>query len=85
LPPSRQELENRLNKRGQDSAEVIAKRMNEAVSEMSHYDEYDYVLINDDFQQTLANFEHIVLGQRQRLANQQVKSPQLLEELLAKS
>jgi guanylate kinase len=85
LPPSRQELESRLNKRGQDSAEVIAKRMNEAVSEMSHYNEYDYVLINDDFQQTLTNFEHIVLGQRQRLANQQVKSPQLLEELLAKS
>jgi len=85
LPPSRAELENRLTKRGQDSQEVIAKRMAQAQSEMSHYDEYDFVLINDDFDQTLGQFESIVLGHRQRLASQQSKYAALITELLAKS
>lgn len=83
LPPSRAELENRLNKRGQDSAEVIANRMAQAQSEMSHYNEYDFVLINDDFEQTLQAFEHIVLAHRQQLANQQSKFANLITELLA--
>ena len=60
LPPSREELESRLNKRGQDSAEVIEKRMAQAQSEMSHYNEYDFLLINDNFEETLNNFEQIV-------------------------
>ena len=83
LPPSRTELEARLNKRGQDSAEVIANRMAQAQSEMSHYNEYDFVLINDDFEQTLAQFEQIVLGHRLQLANQQSKFANLITELLA--
>jgi guanylate kinase len=83
LPPSRAELESRLNKRGQDSAEVIANRMAQAQSEMSHYDEYDFVLINDDFEQTLSDFEHIVLAHRQQLSNQQSKFDNLITELLA--
>ena len=83
LPPSREELENRLNKRGQDSAEVIAKRMAQAQSEMSHYDEYDFLLINDDFEQTLQQFEQIVLAHRQQLPNQQSKFANLITELLA--
>jgi len=83
LPPSRKELESRLNKRGQDSAEVIANRMAQAQSEMSHYDEYDFLLINDDFEQTLNQFEHIVLAHRQQLANQQSKFANLITELLA--
>ncbi len=85
LPPSREELESRLNKRGQDSAEVIAKRMAQAQSEMSHYDEYDFLLINDDFEQTLLQFESIVLAHRQKTANQQSKYADLLTQLLAKS
>jgi len=85
LPPSRTELENRLNKRGQDSQDVIAKRMAQAQSEMSHYDEYDFVLINDDFDQTLEQFESIVLAHRQLTANQQRKYGDLITELLAKS
>lgn len=85
LPPSRDELESRLNKRGQDSAEVIAKRMAQAQSEMSHYDEYDFLLINDDFEQTLLQFESIVLAHRQKTANQQSKYADLLTQLLAKS
>lgn len=83
LPPSRAELESRLNKRGQDSADVIANRMAQAQSEMSHYDEYDFVLINDDFEQTLSDFEHIVLAHRQQLSNQQSKFDNLITELLA--
>ncbi len=83
LPPSRTELENRLNKRGQDSAEVIAKRMAQAQSEMSHYNEYDFLLINDDFEQTLEQFEQIVLAHRQQLPNQQSKFANLITELLA--
>lgn len=83
LPPSREELENRLNKRGQDSAEVIANRMAQAQSEMSHYDEYDFLLINDDFEQTLQQFEQIVLAHRQQLPNQQSKFANLITELLA--
>ncbi len=49
IPPSNGELERRLTTRGQDSDAVVAKRMSEAKSEMSHFDEYDYLIINDDF------------------------------------
>lgn len=85
LPPSREELESRLNKRGQDSAEVIEKRMAQAQSEMSHYNEYDFLLINDNFEETLNNFEQIVLAHRLKTNNQQSKNSQLLTQLLAKS
>lgn len=53
LPPSLPELERRLIGRGQDSEEVIAERMSKAMSEISHYDEYDYVIVNDDFEKAL--------------------------------
>lgn len=62
LPPSRQALEDRLRGRGQDSDEIIARRMRDAVSEMSHYDEFDYVIVNDDFDQALAELGDIVHG-----------------------
>ena len=83
LPPSKQELESRLNKRGQDSQEVIAGRMAQAQSEMSHYKEYDFVMVNDDFEQTLADFEQIVLAHRLKVDNQQSKFADLINELLA--
>lgn len=63
LPPSREELENRLRGRGQDSEEVIARRMRDAVSEMSHYNEFDYVVVNDDFDAALADLRAIVAGE----------------------
>ena len=53
LPPSKAELENRLRSRWQDSDEIIASRMQEAKSEISHYDEFDYVILNDDFDSAL--------------------------------
>lgn len=83
LPPSVAELEKRLQGRGTDSAEVIAKRMQQAKSEISHFPEYDYVLVNDDFQQCLAQFEAVVLAARQTLAKQQQKQQALFASLLA--
>lgn len=53
LPPSQEALRQRLTNRGQDSDEVIERRMREAVSEMSHYVEYDHLVINDDFAHAL--------------------------------
>lgn len=83
LPPSVAELEKRLNQRGQDSQEVIAKRMQQAKSEISHVTEYDYVLVNDDFQQCLQELQHVVLSQRLTLQKQQQHQQALLTELLA--
>lgn len=82
LPPSKAELEQRLNNRGQDSAEVIAGRMAKAQSETSHYDEYDYVVVNDDFETALSNIETIVLAQRLTLKAQANRHHDLITNLL---
>ena len=66
MPPSINELHERLVKRGQDSVEVINKRMAQAVSEISHYDEYDYIIVNDDFDESLLALRGIILGERCR-------------------
>ena len=83
VPPSLAILEQRLRARGQDADEVIRGRMAKAQAEMSHYHEFDYLLINDDFDATLLNFEHIVLAQRQRMALQQTRHAAKLKDLLA--
>lgn len=83
LPPSRAELERRLSGRGTDSAEIVARRMRDAVSEMQHYDEYDYLVINDDFQLALAELRAIIISERLRLARQRQGHTELLAELLA--
>jgi len=82
LPPSRSELEARLNKRGQDSAEIIATRMAQAQSEMSHYNEYDYLIINDDFKQATREISAIVKAQRNLRDKQEVKHQATIKELL---
>ncbi|WP_299842771.1 guanylate kinase [uncultured Roseovarius sp.] len=64
LPPSIKELHRRLESRGQDSAEVIAKRMRKSWDEISHWAEYDYVLINDDLDETDAKLKSIVTAAR---------------------
>ncbi|MBV2130605.1 guanylate kinase [Arsukibacterium indicum] len=84
LPPSLDELQQRLEKRGQDSEIVIAKRMAEAQNEMSHADEYDYLIINDNFDSALGEFERIVLAQRNNYQSQLYKQKALLNQLLAK-
>jgi len=80
LPPSRAALEKRLQSRGQDSAETIQQRMQAAVSEMRHYDEFDYVVINDDFQAALADLEAIIGGRPQRVRPVQLNMDALLRE-----
>ncbi len=84
LPPSLQELERRLIGRGQDSMEVIADRMSKAISEISHYDEYDYVIVNDNFAQALADLKHILRAEKLTLTYQQTQNQTLINELLAK-
>lgn len=83
LPPSKAELEKRLIGRGQDSAETIAKRMAEAVSEMSHYDEFDYVIVNDDFQTALGELKSILVAERLKLQSQMIRHETLIHELLS--
>jgi len=82
LPPTKQALRERLDSRGQDDAAIIERRMNEAQSEMSHYNEYDYLVINDDFSQAVSELKAILLAERQKLPNQQQKHAQLLSNLL---
>lgn len=81
-PPSLTELRQRLDKRGQDSAEVIEKRMSEAAEECSHHGEYDYLVLNDDFATALADLLAIVRAERVRTASQQVRHPELIGGLL---
>ena len=64
LPPSVDELEKRLHNRAQDSEEVVRKRMAKATSEMSHWAEYDYVIVNEDVEASVAQVEAILTAER---------------------
>jgi guanylate kinase len=83
LPPSRATLLQRLTARGQDDSAIIAARMAEAVEEMSHYVEADYLVVNQDFEEAVAQLQAIVSCQRLRTPRQQVELAQLLRELLS--
>ncbi|MBU2967033.1 guanylate kinase [Amphritea sp. 2_MG-2023] len=83
LPPSNTELRKRLTGRGTDSEEVINHRMSEAMSEMSHYNEYEYLLINDDFDATLQELQAVFSAQRLKLTPQQQKHATMLAGLLS--
>ncbi len=83
LPPSRADLESRLKGRQQDSDDVIQKRMQEARAEMEHYDEYDYLIINDDFDSAVDELEAVFVGEDLKLTVQQSRHESLLKELLA--
>lgn len=82
LPPSKQALESRLKNRGQDNDDVIKRRMKDAQNETSHYDEYDYLLVNDDFEQALQELQLVFSANRLRLSSQQVKLHRLISDLL---
>ncbi len=71
LPPSTTELERRLLSRAQDSADVVARRMAKAADEMSHYPEYDYVIINHDLARSVAAVQTILDAERLRIDRQQ--------------
>ncbi len=83
LPPSKQALEQRLRGRGQDDDATISRRMRDAESEMSHYIEFDYLIVNDDFDHALASLRAIVMASRHKLAVQQENYSTLLTDLLA--
>lgn len=83
LPPSRAALEQRLKQRGQDEDAVIERRMRDAVSEMSHYSEFDYLVINDVFQQACDDLAAVIRGCRLRIAAQEQRHADLLTSLLA--
>jgi len=83
LPPSRPALVERLRGRGQDSEEVIARRAREAVTEMSHHADFDYLIVNDTFDQALAELKVIVVSQRLLHSRQAARYHNLLHDLLA--
>jgi guanylate kinase len=82
LPPSIQALRLRLDKRGQDDAAIIERRMQEAVREMSHYNEFDYIVINDDFERAREQLAAIFISHRTLREYQQEKNADLLAALL---
>lgn len=83
LPPSRAVLAERLQGRGQDSEEVIQRRMEAAQAEMAHHAEFDYLLVNDDFDTALSELRSVVTARRLRGEAQRWRHADLLSELLA--
>lgn len=83
LPPSREALRERLSNRGQDDAAIIDRRMRDAVSEMSHFNEYDYLIINDDFATAVGELKGLISAERLRLARVQAANQTLIGELLS--
>jgi len=83
LPPSRRALAERLAKRATDSAQVIARRLRDAAADMSHYREFAYVIVNDDFAHALSDLRRIIAGQGADLAGDRAQLQSLLKELLA--
>lgn len=82
LPPSAAALRERLSARGQDSEEIIERRMRDAVSEMSHYDEYHYLIFNDDFEVAVGELQAIFVSRRLRLEVQRERHADVLAGLL---
>lgn len=80
LPPTRLELENRLRGRGQDSDDTIARRMHNAVAEMRHYDEFDFVVVNDDFAAALGDLRSITAGKPENIRPVNIDIGELLRE-----
>jgi guanylate kinase len=81
FPPSIDVLQQRLLARGQDSTEIIARRMRDAMTEMRHYQEFDYLIVNDDFQQAFFEIQSIITTYRLTQKRQQQKLQNLLANL----
>jgi guanylate kinase len=82
LPPTRQTLRERLTARDQDSEQVIERRMGDAISEMSHYGEYHFLIFNDDFEQAVAELQALFVAQRLRREVQEQRHAASLRALL---
>lgn len=83
LPLSRETLEERLRGRGTDSPEVIARRLQNAVADMSHWREFEYVIVNDSFDQALADLHAVVSGAGEGLRGTRPELEPLAASLLA--
>ena len=83
LPPSRVALAERLARRATDTPEVIARRLADAAADMSHYREFDYLIVNDDFAQAVGDLRRIVAGRGEDLSSARPELAPLLQELLA--
>jgi len=85
LPPSLETLQARLQHRGQDNSDIIAQRMDAAVNEVSHFSEFDFLVVNDDFDVAVADLESIIIGQGNHLSSvaQQRNLRILLNSLLS--
>jgi guanylate kinase len=82
LPPSRSALEQRLRGRATDSEEVIARRLRDSIADMSHWNEFDYVVVNDDFERATADLEAIAAGKGEYLAASRSDIQTLVRSLL---
>ena len=82
LPPSREALEQRLRNRATDSDEVIARRLRDSIADLSHWNEFDYIVVNDDFAQATADLEGIVAGQGEHLRRDRAGLQGLIAKLL---
>jgi len=80
LPPSLPELRNRLKSRGKDSPEAIEKRMASARDEISHVLEFEYIIVNEHFEEALADLMAVVRGARVSRAQQAVRFASLIDE-----
>lgn len=83
LPPSRETLRERLTNRAQDGEAIIERRMRDAVTEMSHYEEFEFLIVNDDFAQALDELRAVVIAQRQHRPRKAAQIKALLGELLS--
>jgi guanylate kinase len=82
LPPSRAALEQRLRGRATDSEEVIARRLRDSIADMSHWNEFDYVVVNDEFERATQDLESIVAGRGEHLRRDRSGLQPLLRDLL---
>jgi guanylate kinase len=82
LPPSRAELERRLRDRKTDSDEVIARRLRDSIADMSHWNEFDYVVINRDFDAAVDQLQQIVIGQGAHLRRDRAELQTSVDALL---
>lgn len=83
LPPSRQALAERLARRATDTPEVISRRLQDAAGDMSHYAEFDYLVVNDDFAKAASELKRIIAGHGEDIRSNRPALASLLGELLA--
>jgi guanylate kinase len=82
LPPSQFDLRQRLSNRGTDSVEVIEHRLSCAVEDMQQYLNFDYLIINDDFNKALHDLESVIIANRLRLSQQANRHQELIQQLI---